>query len=198
MSTRSQLRFIQRIEYENDDGEVESTTRIAQVYRHSDGYPSGVLPSLAQLKALQDETGTERDPSYVAANFVFLNKLQGMGLYLGDDRGEGRSITAEDIVRLVEERDAAGLTALNQPLFLLGYGVEDPANGIHGDEEYLYVVELPPRSPFASSDDWTVKVSSHCGFPRWDGPTEKSFDRATWQFEGPLTDALEKFLSAPA
>lgn len=37
---------------------------------------------------------------------------------------------------------------LEQPLFLLGHGVENPANGIHGDEEYLYIVELPTRTPF--------------------------------------------------
>jgi hypothetical protein len=40
-------------------------------------------------------------------------------------------------------------------------------------------------------------VSDHCGFPRWDGPTEEAFDRATWQFEGPLTVALEELLTDP-
>lgn len=34
---------------------------------------------LGQPKALQNETDTEQDPSYVASNFIFLNKLQGMG-----------------------------------------------------------------------------------------------------------------------
>ena len=33
-------------------------------------------------------------------------------------------------------------TSIN-PLFLLGHGVEDPADGVHGDKEYLYVVEIP-------------------------------------------------------
>ena len=80
MSTRSQLRFVQRIVSETEDGETESTQRIAQVYRHSDGYPESVLPSLAQLKLLQEETGTERDPSYVAANYLFRNRVDILAL----------------------------------------------------------------------------------------------------------------------
>ena len=198
MSTRSQLRFVQRIEYETEDGETESRRRLAQVYRHSDGYPEGVLLALAQLKALQDETGTERDPSYVAANFIFLNKLQGMGLYVDRDGGFGGSISSGDLVSVVENRDVSGLTTLEQPHFLLGYGVEDPSEGIHGDEEYLYVVELPSRGPFDESGDWTVKVSAHNGFPRWDGPTEEAFERATWRYEGPLSGAIEELVAQPA
>jgi hypothetical protein len=172
MSTRSQLRFVQRIEYETEDGETESTRRVAQVYRHSDGYPESVLPSLAQLKALQDETGTKRDPAYVAANYIFLNKLQGMGLYVGREDGFGGSVSSDDGMAAIEESDISGIATLEQPHFLLGYGVENPELGIHGDEEYLYVVELPARSSLAEPDEWTVKVSTHSGFPRWGGPTE--------------------------
>ena len=198
MSTRSQLRFVQSIEYENEDGDTESTRRIAQVYRHSDGYPESVLPSLAQLKALQDETGTERDPAYVAANFIFLNKLQGMGLYVDRDGGFGGSLSTDDVMAAIEENDVSGIATLEQPHFLLGYGVEDPESGIHGDEEYLYVVELPARSPIAYPGGWTVKVSAHSGFPRWDGPTEEAFERAAWQYEGPLTEAIEELVAEPA
>jgi hypothetical protein len=39
---------------------------------------------------------------------------------------------------------------LDRPLFLLCHGVENPVNGIHGDAEYLYVVELPTENPFTS------------------------------------------------
>jgi hypothetical protein len=92
----------------------------------------------------------------------------------------------------------SGLATLTQPHFLLGYGVEDPSTGIHGDEEYLYVVELPDRSPVDDPGEWSIKVSEHNGFPRWDGPTDEAFDRATWQFEGPLTTALEEFIAKPA
>ena len=62
MSTRSQLRFVQRVEQsDKSDGTVD---RVAQVYRHSDGYPRSVLRDLTQLKELLDATRAERGPAY--------------------------------------------------------------------------------------------------------------------------------------
>jgi hypothetical protein len=87
---------------------------------------------------------------------------------------------------------------LDQPLFLLGHGVEDPADGIHGDEEYLYVVELPTANPFDEPGEWTVKVSGYSAFPRWDGPTDEAFELASWQFHGPLDDVLTELVAEPA
>ena len=78
------------------------------------------------------------------------------------------------------------------------YGVEDTESGIHGNEKYLYVVELPSRSPFEDPDAWTVKVSTDRGFPRWDGPSEEAFERARWQYEGPLSGAIEELVAEPA
>jgi hypothetical protein len=115
-----------------------------------------------------------------------------MELYL--DGEPDRSIRADDPADI---SNPANMEHLDQPMFLLGHGVENPADGIHGDEEYLYVVELPSRNDFDDPGEWSVKVSDHCGFPRWDGPTEEAFDRATWQFNGPLTVALEELLTEP-
>lgn len=187
VSTRSQLRFVQRIDSETDEGEIETTERIAQVYRHSEGYPEGVLPDLAELYQLLESTGTVRGPDYAAAQFVFLGKLRSMGLYL--DREPERSIQATKPGDLIDSRN---FDHLNQPVFLLGHGIENPADGIHGDEEYLYVVEIPWVTSPDESVEWNVKVSGHCGFPRWDGPTERTFERATWEFEGPLSNAVEE------
>ncbi|OIB57314.1 hypothetical protein [Natrialba sp. SSL1] len=185
MSTRSQLRFVQRVEPNSKTDEPNAYDRIAQVYRHSDGYPSSVLRDLVQLKQLLDETRAERGPSYTAAVFVFLGKLRTMDLYV--DEGRDRSIDADQPEDLL---DPSNMEHLDQPLFLLGHGVENPADGIHGDEEYLYVVELPTQNPFDEPAEWTVKVSAHNGFPRWDGPTEEAFERATWQFRGSLKNAF--------
>jgi len=41
-------------------------------------------------------------------------------------------------------------------------------------------------------------VSGHSAFPRWDGPTEEAFERASWQFHGPLEHALEELVAEPA
>ena len=191
MSTRSQLRFVQRVEEPskpNDDAE-----RVAQVYRHSDGYPGTVLRDLAQLKELLDATRAERGPAYTAATFVFLDKLSTIGLYL--DGEPERTIDAAQPADLLEPTN---MEHLDQPLFLLGHGVEDPADGIHGDEEYLYVVELPTTNPFEEPSEWTVKVSGHSAFPRWDGPTDEAFEQASWQFHGPLDDALTELVAEPA
>jgi len=81
MSTRSQLRFIQRSETAD---EQSKTDRIAQIYRHSDGYPDSVLRDLVQLKELLDETRTERGPAYAAAQFLFLDTLSTMTLYVDE------------------------------------------------------------------------------------------------------------------
>jgi hypothetical protein len=72
MSTRSQLRFVQR---GDQDDESNDSDRVAQVYRRSDGYPTSVLQDLIRLKELLDATHAEREPAYTAAAFVFLDKL---------------------------------------------------------------------------------------------------------------------------
>mgnify|MGYP000043471284 CR=1 FL=1 len=190
MSTRSQLRFVQRSETTDEQSEAD---QVAQIYRHSDGYPDSVLRDLVQLKQLLDETRTERGPAYAAAQFMFVDTLSTMTLYV--DEGRDRSIHADEPSDLLEP---ANMEHLDQPLFLLGHGVENPADGIHGDEEYLYVVELPTRSPFDEPAEWAVKVSGHSAFPRWDGPTDEAFERASWQFSGPLEQALEELVAEPA
>jgi hypothetical protein len=191
MSTRSQLRFVQRVE--QTDETADSAGRVAQVYRHSDGYPESVLRDLAQLKALLDATRAERGPGYTAATFVFLDKLSTVDLYLDGD--PERTIDADQPSDLLEP---ANMEHLDQPLFLLGHGVENPTDGIHGDEEYLYVVELPTQTPFDEPAEWTVKVSGHAAFPRWDGPSDEAFERASWQFDGSLEDAVAEFATEPA
>lgn len=62
MSTRCNIHFTDRT------GEVE-----ANIYRHGDGYPEGVLPDLEKFfAAVEAQTRDTRynDPSYLAAKFV--------------------------------------------------------------------------------------------------------------------------------
>jgi len=191
MSTRSQLRFVQRADQPDETG--GDAARVAQVYRHSDGYPESVLRDLTKLKELLDATSAERGPAYMAATFVFLDKLSTIDLYLDGD--PDRTIDAAQPADFLEPTN---MEHLDQPLFLLGHGVENPADGIHGDEEYLYVVELPTRNQFDEPAEWTVKVSGHSAFPRWDGPTDEAFERASWQFHGLLEHALEELVAEPA
>lgn len=89
----------------------------------------------------------------------------------------------------------SGPEALEQPHFSLDYGIEDPSIGIHGDEDYLSILELPSRGAFDEPGDWIIKVSQHYGFPRWDGPTEEAFERATWQYIGRLSIAIDELVA---
>ena len=190
MSTRSQLRFVQTVT-DRDGTEHERT---AQVYRHSDGYPSAVIRDLATLRDVLADTNTTRGPSYAAANFIFLNKLRGMGLY-AEERDHRDTIPPDTTIKEFAASPADYIADLDQPHFLLGYGVEDTGD-IHGDEEYLYKVHLPERKGHERLGPWTVAVSESRSFPRFN-PDESFGDRfelADYETM-PLDDALQQYVT---
>ncbi|ELZ33810.1 hypothetical protein [Halorubrum distributum] len=189
MSTRCQLRFVRTLEQGRT---ADPTEPVAQVYTHSDGYPEGVVGRLHQLKQLLEATRSVRGPAYAAAQYLFLEKLTSLPLYLDPNREPSRRL---DAASPADVCDPSRMQHLSQPLFLLGHGVEDPRAGIHGDEEYLYMVSIPEYSIEQSEPPtWEVAVSDPCGFPRWDAQTDAAFSEATWQFEGSLTDACGQFI----
>lgn len=120
MSTRSQLRFVQQSGTADEQSEAD---RSAQIYRHSNGYPDSVLRDLVKLKQLLNETRTERGPAYAAAQFPFIDTLSTMTLYV--DEGRDQSIHADQPSDLLEP---VNMEHLDQPLLLLGHGVENPAS----------------------------------------------------------------------
>lgn len=176
MSTRCQLRFTEN-----------GSDRVAQVYRHSDGYPESVVPLLEHLQELLHESGTQRDGGYAAAQFVLIDKLRYIN-HIIESKPDIYNDWPETVEGILDPETWTDIDAT--PSYLLGHSVEDSFRGIHGDEEYLYLVELPARSPFENPAEWRVKISEHCGFPRWDGPTEDAFEVADWQFEGTLAEAI--------
>jgi hypothetical protein len=179
MSTRSQLRFTGK-----------RTDRVAQVYRHSDGYPESVVPLLEHLQELLRATGTQRDASYAAAQAILVDSLCYIERTFSCQDGVYSDLP-DSIAEVLDPESWEDLRAT--PSYLLGHGVEDPSCGIHGDEEYLYVVGLQSAGPLEDPDDWEIKISEHRGFPRWDGPTEDAFEVADWQFEGTLAKAVERW-----
>jgi hypothetical protein len=190
MSTRCQLRFARTLEQGRT---AAPTAPVAQVYTHSDGYPEGVLGRLHQLKRLLEATRSVRGPAYAAAQYLFLEKLTSVSLYLDPNRGPERRL---DAASPADVCDPARMQHLSQPLFLLGHGVEDPGAGIHGDEEYLYVVAIPEYSlEQVKLPAWKVAVSEPCGFPRLDAQTDAAFSETTWQFEGSLTAGYREFVA---
>jgi hypothetical protein len=165
--------------YYFQDGE-QVRTEIAQIYRHSDGYPEGVVPDLNNMYELLDRTQSGRGASYSAACFIFLDKLGTFDrLYYktDDERRKVDSLDPED-------------WEVDQPMFLMGHGVEDPAAGIHGDEEFLYkVVEKVPGP--GREKDRIIKISND--FPTWDDDdVDIAFEKANWRFEGTFEEAMEE------
>ncbi|GAB7010719.1 hypothetical protein [Halorubrum trueperi] len=188
MTTRCQLRFVRAL----DQGRTtEPTEPVAQVYTHADGYPAGVLGRLQQLKQLLEATTSVCGPAYAAAQYVFLEKLTSLPLYLDPTRDADRRVDAQSPADVC---DPSRMQHLSQPRFLLGHGIEDPQAGIHGDEEYLYIVAIPPYGlEQVEPPAWQVAVSEACGFPRWDDQPDGAFTEATWQFDGSLTEAVDRF-----
>ena len=189
MSTRCQLRFVRTL----DEGRTADPTEpVAQVYIHSDGYPESVVGRLHQLKQLLEATRSVRGPAYAAAQYLFVEKLTAISLYLDPNRDPERRL---DATSPADVCDPARMQHLSQPLFLLGHGVEDPRAGIHGDEEYLYVVAIPEYTlEQIEPPTWEVAVSEPCGFPQWDANTDAAFSEATWQFEGSLLEGYSEFV----
>ncbi len=182
MSTRSQLRFMQRVEQTSEtEGDAD---RVAQVYRHSDEYPASVLQDLVRLKELLDATLADRGPGYTAAAFVFLDKHSTVSLYLDGD--PERTIDAAQPACLLEP---SNMEHLDQPLFLLGHAskIQLTASTATRNTSTSWNSRRRTRStsrPSGSQSERSLHI------PRWDGPTDEAFERASWQFHGSLEDAL--------
>jgi len=176
MSTRCQIRF------KNEDRPIGE---LAQVYIHRDGLPSNILPHLKKTKELCKMTNCGSEPSYIASNFIFLTKLVSMRLYF-----EERPYRDHINVVEPEELTVPENLMIDGASYLNGQGVALPSNGIHGDEEFLYIVETKRGD---NGVKWHVKVSVRNGFPKWDGDTENAFEKSSWDFEGDLDEALKHY-----
>jgi len=82
-------------------------------------------------------------------------------------------------------------------MFLLGHGVENPADGIHGDEGISTSSSCRPEPVRRAVPSGPSRCGGHSAFPRWDGPIEEAFERASWQFHGPRQQALEEIVAEP-
>lgn len=173
MSTTCQLRFVER-----------GNECVAQVYMNSDGYPEEIIPNLDYLQRLLRASGAQRNASYTAAQFVFISKLQ----HLEQMSRCQNEIYSDHPDTVSEVLDIASWQDVEiTPRYLLGHGVEDPSCGIRGNEDFLYLVELPSTS----NGDWQVKIAAREHFPRWDSEdTTQAFEAAEWGFSESLEEAV--------
>ena len=116
MSTRCQIGF-----YRNKDAAKMDFE--ALIYKHNDGYPSGVLPLLFNFLRRFDEDRGIQDTEYCAARYL--------GALLAADRA-----WLEDCNRRNPEKTGAYSTNI-------GYGI---SRSFHGDLDYFYRVNAKEKT----------------------------------------------------
>jgi hypothetical protein len=170
MSTRTQILFVKP----NEDA--------AQVYQHADGYPKGVLPHLAELRDVQNESRTHRTAGYTAANYIFAGKMRCARFNIRDPNDEHARESDLRTSKPSRALDVSEYANFNQPASLLGYGISEIGT-LHGDEEYAYKVFINSHD----SDDWGVQVGRASGFGI------SKFDNVSWCNSMSLEKAISEY-----
>lgn len=110
-------------------------------YRHGDGYPEGAMPLLKKFIGWVRD-GKIRDNTSQAAGWLIL-----LGAAEYDEMYEqGKMVKKPTLLEPVREG--------------VGYnwecGAIEPTNGVHGDIEFLYVIDLKSKS-ITCYDSWDEK-----------------------------------------
>lgn len=107
MSTRCQIGF-----YEREEQDLNKPTVL--LYKHSDGYPEGVMPFIVKFLRKDGAIGRRTDIEYLSAWFMYFL-----------------------IKENVKEMRPFAEKYNKDPEDFLGHGISD---GFHGDIEYFYAV----------------------------------------------------------
>lgn len=118
MSTRAHIAF-----YDQQDQPLDRPSIL--IYRHSDGYPTGVLPDIVPFLQWFDARRGLADSEYAAARLL---------QHLCNQYDQHSAAFNAILGKIPEETPFTGT---------LGYGI-CPDNRLHGDIEYLYAV-MPGR-----------------------------------------------------
>lgn len=175
MSTRSQVLFVEKNEYMENGKKVEWTTE-AQIYRHSDGYPTAVLPDLKEF--FDWNYGRNCDVSYLAANWIFYEKRKMEEHY--------------DMVKDAyhKKHDYRGAKDNPNDIIKIGYGIEKADHRIHGDENWIYRITVNPKGDgiderYHQQPVWFVEIA------RVEGDNT-TFDNAKYIASGTLEDVVNR------
>lgn len=111
-------------------------------YRHSDGYPSGVAPTLGEFLRLV-KTNRLRDNAEQSAGWLIL---------LGyEEYSEGAY--GNDLAKMRGNTEGTNMSGWK-------VGAYEPSAGIHGDIEYLYEIDLGAKTLKGWRHDGTRKGGS--------------------------------------
>jgi len=129
MSTRCQIEF-KHIWLDGKKKKIERRT----VYRHSDGYPNGVIPDLKEF--LKWNGGRNTEIEYQTANFIYWSKRHYEELYFNKD---WKYIKGKRIEYIKNKNVKWNDTFLGDTNLHLGFGICEN-DQFHGDIEYYYKV----------------------------------------------------------
>jgi len=150
MSTRCQIDFISK--WKDDKDKIHEERN--RVYRHSDGYPEGVLPDLKEF--LKWNEGRNSDIEYMTANFIFWNKRKHEDEYFNKDldgKDKDKNLKWDSI------------QSTNTSILHIGFGVCD-VNSFHGDIEYFYEI--------ITDENGKVSINVY-KVPSWDSKSKDDF-----------------------
>lgn len=120
-------------------------------YRHSDGYPEGTMPELNKFLDMV-KSGKIRDNAQQSAGWLIM---------LGAVEYDHHGYSMEEI--------SAGISGEPRNSLLKEYvisphcwkvGAFEPTTGIHGDIEFLYVVDLEAKEINTYTDNFDVVAAS--------------------------------------
>lgn len=119
MSTRSEIQFEERGEFTNrETGKVHKYLYNNRIYRHSDGYPEGVVRDLWLFLHSELGAGRREDVEYFCANYIYWEKTNYVANY-GKD---------------------------NPQIAQIGFGIQNAKKEWlkphHGDIEFTYLLTL--------------------------------------------------------
>ena len=135
MSTRCQLLFRSIYTFpDKQTGEIREKVSEAQIYQHSDGYPSAVIPDLYRF--YKWNTGRNDEPSYAAANYIYYQKRLWEAQYNVDFMDNDKNSVVK-----------------------IGYGVQKADHTIYGEEDYLYRITMHDDHSPTNKSGWIVEIA---------------------------------------
>jgi len=148
VSTRCNIEFREIYNYKLKNGEPKKREETRMIYRHSDGYPEGVVPDLKEF--LKWNGGRNTDLEYMTANFIYWSKRYHEEMLYDTKYGGGQDEKGNKIKWSDPQQYNSAL--------LLGFGICEK-NGFHGDIEYFYeVVVETGEGIFPKAIKITIKV----------------------------------------
>lgn len=120
-------------------------------YRHSDGYPEGVMPTLEKFLSLVKEEKIRNNVSQASGWLIIIGAEEYKSHQLKHDSWNG--------LTEAEEKEWAGKISTNPMDWKVG--AYEPTTGLHGDIEHLYVIDLSKKTiteiPSGEWESWENK-----------------------------------------